>query len=50
MLEIIVSLPLAYFVWKTLLRQTRISWLQILSVYIVLSIGADDLFVFYDTW
>jgi hypothetical protein len=50
MFEIIVSLPLAYFVWKVLMRQTRISWLQVLSVYIVLCVGADDLFVFHDTW
>ena len=50
MFEIVISLPLAFFVWKTLLQQSRISWLQVLSVYILLCVGADDLFVFHDTW
>lgn len=50
MFEIVISLPIAYFVWTVVMGQTRISWLQILSVYILLCIGADDLFVFYDTW
>lgn len=50
MFEIVISLPLALFVWKLLMRQSRVSWLQILSVYILLCVGADDLFVFHDTW
>ena len=29
MFEIVISLPLAFFVWKNLLQQTRISWLQV---------------------
>ena len=50
MFEIVISLPLAYFVWSVVMGQSRISWLQILSIYILLCVGADDLFVFYDTW
>ena len=45
-----MSIPLAYFFWKTVMGQERISWLQILSLYLILCVGADDLFVFSDTW
>ena len=47
--EILASLPIAMAVW-TLCGQTVISTLMLLGLFIVLCIGADDIFVFIDTW
>ena len=48
--EIFMSVPLALFIWKIVLGQQFIDWLMLVSVYVVVCVGADDIFVFVDTW
>lgn len=50
MLEILLSLPLAVFVWFEVLGRTHVTAIQGLSAFIVLGIGADDIFVMTDAW
>jgi len=47
--EILASLPIAMCVW-VMLGQTYVSALMLLGLFVVLCIGADDIFVFIDTW
>eukprot|EP00929_Paragymnodinium_shiwhaense_P107796 TRINITY_DN74153_c0_g1_i1.p1 TRINITY_DN74153_c0_g1~~TRINITY_DN74153_c0_g1_i1.p1 ORF type:complete len:1239 (+),score=228.57 TRINITY_DN74153_c0_g1_i1:69-3719(+) len=47
--EIIFSLPVACSIWSVFLNQ-QISFLQALTLYMILGIGADDVFVLYDAW
>ena len=50
MFEIFMSIPLALFCWKILGGQKYVDFKVLVSVYIVVCIGADDVFVFVDTW
>jgi hypothetical protein len=47
--EIIFSLPVAMSIWVVICQQ-KISSLQPLVVYMILGIGADDVFLVYDSW
>jgi len=49
MFEIIMSLPLAMFTW-ILIGQTKIGVMELIGLFLILCIGADDIFVFTDTW
>ena len=49
MLQILLSLPLALFFY-TVLRVTWFSQVHILSVFVVLGVGADDIFVYVNAW
>ena len=49
LVQILLSLPLALFFY-TVLRVTWFSQVHILSVFVVLGVGADDIFVFVDAW
>jgi hypothetical protein len=49
--EIIASLPLAWFFWRVILWQLRLDIFAFsLIIFLILCIGADDIFVFMDTW
>ena len=50
MLQILMSMPASLFIYRTVCGVDFITQLHVLSVYLVLGIGADDLFVFYDAW
>ena len=50
MFSIIMSFPLAFFAWRVLLRQQFFGTLMMMSLFIVLGIGADDVFVLQDAW
>ena len=50
MFEIIVSFPAAYAFYAYVLNLEKISILQFLAVFIILGIGVDDVFVFYDSF
>merc|ERR1711871_1240353 len=50
MVQVLTSLPIALFFYRTVFGITFITQMHILSIYLVLGIGADDLFVFYDAW
>jgi len=49
-LEIILSLPMALAFWRVIMQQEKLDTLFFLSVYLILCIGADDIFVFMDSW
>eukprot|EP00304_Pavlova_gyrans_P003291 CAMPEP_0206043366 /NCGR_PEP_ID=MMETSP1466-20131121/8608_1 /ASSEMBLY_ACC=CAM_ASM_001126 /TAXON_ID=44452 /ORGANISM="Pavlova gyrans, Strain CCMP608" /LENGTH=1075 /DNA_ID=CAMNT_0053418169 /DNA_START=32 /DNA_END=3255 /DNA_ORIENTATION=+ len=48
--EIIASLPLALFFWRVVLQQQKVEILMFLTLYLILCIGSDDVFVFVDSW
>eukprot|EP00966_Prymnesium_polylepis_P176763 4093147-Prymnesium_polylepis.1 len=47
--EILISIPIAIFCWR-IMGQTIVDALQLLGIFLILCIGADDIFVFVDTW
>mmetsp|Transcript_9367 Transcript_9367/g.17549 ORF Transcript_9367/g.17549 Transcript_9367/m.17549 type:complete len:1290 (-) Transcript_9367:211-4080(-) len=47
MLEIIVSFPVAYFFHRVVTNVEQAGLLQFLSLFIILGIGVDDVFVFH---
>ena len=50
MLQISVSLPLSLFFYRVVFRISYFAGMQILVVFVILGIGADDCFVFVDAW
>ena len=48
--EIIVSYPLGTFVWHVLLREPYVTYLNYNALFIILGIGADDIFVLVDAF
>eukprot|EP01059_Diplonema_ambulator_P019353 TRINITY_DN324_c1_g1_i1.p1 TRINITY_DN324_c1_g1~~TRINITY_DN324_c1_g1_i1.p1 ORF type:complete len:509 (+),score=165.85 TRINITY_DN324_c1_g1_i1:107-1633(+) len=48
--QILLSFPVAYFIYYGIFQQRYFGVFNILSVFIILGIGADDIFVFLDTW
>ena len=50
MFEILMSLPVSIFIYKLVFRIAYLGNIQVLSIFIVLGIGADDVFVFYDAF
>ena len=50
MLQIFLSFPLAYFFYRIVFRQFYFSSLQIMAIFLLLGIGADDVFIFTDAW
>eukprot|EP00931_Biecheleriopsis_adriatica_P042517 TRINITY_DN2423_c0_g1_i3.p1 TRINITY_DN2423_c0_g1~~TRINITY_DN2423_c0_g1_i3.p1 ORF type:complete len:948 (+),score=196.93 TRINITY_DN2423_c0_g1_i3:428-2845(+) len=49
MFEIVFSLPVGMTLW-TIVGQQKIFWYQMLVIYMILGIGADDVFILYDAW
>eukprot|EP00177_Eucheuma_denticulatum_P004660 GFKZ01008474.1.p1 GENE.GFKZ01008474.1~~GFKZ01008474.1.p1 ORF type:complete len:1014 (+),score=125.22 GFKZ01008474.1:449-3490(+) len=50
MAQIFLAFPLAYVVYRFIFRQDYFGALQILVIFLLLGIGADDVFVFTDAW
>lgn len=50
MFHILMSIPLALTVWKVVFGQNNIDFLQLVMIFLILCIGADDVFVYSDTW
>jgi len=50
MLEIILSLPISWFIFSVVFGIKYFSFLNILCIYIVAAIGADDIFIFMDAY
>ena len=50
MMQIIFTLPLALFFYRGIFQVTFFNQLHVLAIYLVLGIGADDIFVFVDGW
>lgn len=49
-LGIFASVPVAMFFYKVVFRIEYFDFIHILAVFIILGIGADDVFVVYDAW
>ena len=50
MLQIILSLPVSYFFYTFVFAIPVFMQMNILATFIVLGVGADDLFVLHDAW
>ncbi|CDF40962.1 unnamed protein product [Chondrus crispus] len=50
MLQIFLAFPFSYFFYRVVFRQNYFAALQILVIFLILGIGADDVFVFTDAW
>lgn len=49
MFEIVFSLPVTFCLWNVVLQQ-KIIFTQMLVIFVILGIGADDAFILYDAW
>jgi len=49
MLQVLLSCPPAFLLWK-FISPDGVSQLQFLSIFMILGIGADDVFVLLDAW
>jgi len=50
MVNIFLSFPIGLFVYRVIWQVSFFSFMNILAVFIVLGVGADDVFVFVDAW
>ncbi len=50
MLEIILSIPCAWFIFRGIFQIQYFAGLNMLTIFIVAAIGADDIFVFMDAY
>lgn len=50
MLEILVSFPMALLIYKLVYQIQYLGNIQVLSIFVILGVGADDVFVFYDAY
>ena len=49
-LMVILSVSTAFFFYRMVFQIEHFGTLQFLTVYIILGIGADDIFIFFDAW
>ena len=50
MLQILLSLPCSLCIYRSILGIDFVTQMHVLTIYLVLGVGADDLFVFFDAW
>ena len=50
MFEILISFPISIFIYRVVFGISYLGTIQVLSIFVVLGIGADDVFVFYDAF
>jgi hypothetical protein len=50
MLEILIAFPMTYFLHRVVFQYYWMGLLNFLSLFILLGIGADDIFIFVDAW
>jgi predicted RND superfamily exporter protein len=50
MFEILMSFPVSIFIYRLFFGVSYLGNIQILSIFVVLGVGADDVFVFYDAF
>lgn len=50
MIQVLLSFPITFVIYHFLFRQHFFGALQILTIFLLLGIGADDVFVFTDAW
>lgn len=49
-LEILLSFPIAFFIYRLIFGIKYFQMIHLLTIFIVLGIGADDFFVYIDAW
>ena len=49
-LQILYSFPFTFFVYRIIFQVNYFATLQVLTIFLILGIGADDVFVFTDAW
>jgi hypothetical protein len=50
LLAMALSFPVVFFFFTTVAQHAQLSLLNVVSFWIVLGIGADDIFIFHETW
>eukprot|EP00930_Biecheleria_cincta_P060269 TRINITY_DN4594_c0_g1_i1.p1 TRINITY_DN4594_c0_g1~~TRINITY_DN4594_c0_g1_i1.p1 ORF type:complete len:1110 (+),score=153.76 TRINITY_DN4594_c0_g1_i1:154-3483(+) len=50
MIQIVFSLGPPFLIWLVIIKPSGIQFFQLLSVFLILGIGADDVFVLNDAW
>ena len=50
MLHILISFTMAYFVFRVILQEEYMAFLNFLSIYVILGIGCDDAAILLDSW
>eukprot|EP00003_Mantamonas_plastica_P033189 TRINITY_DN937_c0_g1_i7.p1 TRINITY_DN937_c0_g1~~TRINITY_DN937_c0_g1_i7.p1 ORF type:complete len:810 (-),score=255.54 TRINITY_DN937_c0_g1_i7:111-2540(-) len=50
MLEILLSFPLAYIIYRVVFGITFFQALHSLAIFLILGVGADNIFVLFDAW
>ena len=50
MLGVVSSIPITIFIYTQILGIDHMSILNFLSLFVIMGIGADDVFVYWDTW
>ena len=46
----VLSIGVSYFVYRTIYRISIFPFMNLMSAFILIGIGCDDTFVFFDTW
>lgn len=49
-IEIVLSIPISWFIFSVVFKIKYFSFLNVLCLYIVAAIGADDIFIFMDAY
>jgi len=50
MLQVVFAFPIAFCIYRYILQVTYFDLLSLLSIFVILGIAADDIFVFVDAW
>lgn len=50
LLQIVLSLPVSFFIYRLVFQIPFFTQLHVLAIFLVLGVGADDVFVFVDAW
>ncbi len=45
-----LSIGVSYFIYRTIYRIPIFPFMNLMSAFILIGIGCDDIFVFFDTW
>lgn len=48
--EVLIAYPISMFIYQYVFQYRHIGVLHILALYIILGVGVDNLFVYYDCW
>lgn len=48
--QILLAFPIAYFLYYLVFQQRYFGVFNVMSIFIILGVGADDIFVMLDTW